>query len=386
VKLGYRVALVMLNHTNQNAKIMSKSWQKGEVDGVLRIVLDDFIGFREEINLCHRQRTESIRLRQAMLIEKESFMRALLNRASNEALTSGTSTSLRIAHQVGVLVSRLKPKVVMVAHEGHSWERSVFASVRSVSRKTICLAYQHAAVFRLQHAIRRNLSQKYNPDYILAAGNVGRSQLSNSNLGIPIRVLGSNRIIQSKKTENNTCAVKFRGGKACLVLPEGIISECNLLFEFSLQCAINHPDIFFIWRLHPTIEFEQLIKNNKRLSSLPKNIILSTNTLPIDIGSSTWAIYRGSTAIIQAVSVGVKPIYITLPNEMTIDPLYELAAWKETLMNASEFREIVTSSKDNSNPNMRETAMKYCREYYSPFDLSQVTTLIDERKVSTNWF
>ena len=52
-------------------------------------------------------------------------------------------------------------------------------------------------------------------------------------------------------------------GSSCLIVPEGFVDECIILFEFSLKCALINPNITFIWRLHPLISFEKLKKNNK---------------------------------------------------------------------------------------------------------------------------
>ena len=61
----------------------------------------------------------------------------------------------------------------------------------------MCIGYQHAAVFRLQHAIRRSLASANTiPIRILTAGEVSSTPTGKSSTGlegIPISVLGSNR-------------------------------------------------------------------------------------------------------------------------------------------------------------------------------------------------
>ncbi len=379
VEHGFSTALVMLNHTSTSAKVLASAWNRNKADGVFRFILDDVIGLAEEVGIYRRMRGESKRLKQASRKEPDGFQRSLLQRASDESMSSGTATALRLAQQIGTLVSRLKPKVVVLTHEGHAWERAVFASVKVAHPSAVCIGYQHAAIFRLQHAIRRNLAQKYNPVHILVAGPVGKRQLTEAELGIPISVLGSNRAVDRTKLINNGNLDQPRRNATCLVLPEGIESECDILFEFSLQCAIMHPNIDFIWRLHPIIDFSQLAQSNNALRNLPHNILMSKNELSTDISYSTWVLYRGTTAVVQAVAAGVKPIYLSRTDEMTVDPLYELTVWKKTIFNENDFHAIVSKSQPTMELEERDLAIKYCFDYYSPLDHVIITSLIKSR-------
>jgi hypothetical protein len=107
-------------------------------------------------------------------------------------------------------------------------------------------------------------------------------------------------------------------------LPEGIAKECEILFSFSIQCAISNPDIHFIWRLHPIIDIDELTRYGLDLGNIPSNIEISSKDFETDIARSQWALYRGSTAIITAAANGVIPIYLTQASELSIDPLYEM--------------------------------------------------------------
>lgn len=385
VEHGFSTALVMLNHTSTSAKVLASAWNSNKTDGVIRFVLDDVIGLAEEVGIYRRMSGESKRLKQASRKEPDGFQRSLLQRASDESMSSGSATALRLAQQIGALVSRLKPKVVVLTHEGHAWERVVFASVKMAHPSAVCIGYQHAAIFRLQHAVRRNLAQKYNPVHIFVAGPVGKRQLTEAGLRIPISVLGSNRAVDRTKLIHTRNLDQPRCTATCLVLPEGIESECDILFEFSLQCARFNPSIIFIWRLHPIIKFNQLIKKNSALKKLPENIILSNDALSSDISRSTCALYRGSTAIIQAVSGGVMPIYLSKPNEMPVDPLYQLTDWKKTASSMSEFSSIVSAMDSSSDLEAYHSAVKYCRDYYTHFDLSQLTKFRDGSNTSTGY-
>jgi hypothetical protein len=236
-----------------------------------------------------------------------------------------------------------------------------------------CIGYQHAALFRLQHAIRRNLAREYNPDHILTAGAISKAQLDRAPglNGIPISILGSNRTLNGTETirqhTSQADQAKLFENPACLVLPEGISSECHLLFEFSLDCAQACPEIQFIWRLHPIVMYESLVDQNRKLRSLPRNIVLSQATLEEDIARCCWAIYRGTTAIVQAVAAGLRPIYLQLPGEMTIDPLYELSDWRRSVNTVVDFQSAIRCDQDKllkDSESKRRVAEEYCGKFF----------------------
>ena len=371
---GHTAVIALINQSGQPAVHFADKWKGCAVQ---RVVLSGSLHLLEEVTLRHRLKKESLRLAKLAKKADPGLLRCVLARASEEALSDASTTTLRMATQISALAARLQPKAIIVIHEGHAWERVVFAAARSVHPNVRCIGYQHAAIFRLQHAIRRNLAREYNPDQILTAGTVGKGQLERApglNV-IQISVLGSNRI---SKRDSVICQRPLHQGQAkpsdnskCLVLPEGIPSECHLLFEFSLDCAQAYPEIQFIWRLHPLMTHESLATKNPRLRKLPKNIELSQATLEEDIVRCRYALYRGTTAIVQAVVAGLRPIYLQLPNEMTIDPLYELRDWRVNVSTISEFRSVFNSDNDSSlciSKSEAQTAIKYCENIFLPFD------------------
>ena len=381
---GYSVAILLINHTNQSPSQLLNKWKGGSVT---RVILSNSLGIVEEILFIQRMSAEARRLKKHTEKADSIFKRAVLNRSSIEALSGGALTNLRIASQINMLITRLRPKAIMITHEGHSWERVVFAVARSVLPSIKCLGYQHAALFRLQHAIRRNLAREYNPDEILSSGTVGKVQLEQTPglKGIPVTVLGSNRSFKEPEFKGDhpmtPGSSEYSVNYACLVLPEGIVSECHVLFEFSLACAIANPEIKFIWRLHPLVTFKYLLSQNPKLRYPPKNIVLSQATLEEDIACCRWALYRGTTAVIQAVIAGLRPIYLQLPGEMTIDPLYDIEGWRVKLDNILDFQRVLEkdfiTSVAISSSEMQSTK-RYCEEFFLPLDFSSIEHIISD--------
>ena len=384
VSKGYKVAIVLINHSGQSGEALAYKWNLSTVQ---RIVLSNHSRVSELIAIYRRLKLESLQLE--ALARKESFglLRRVIKRASQEALSDGTLTTLQFYVQMRSLAFKLKPKTIVVTHEGHAWERMAFAAARSAVPEVKCIGYQHAALFRLQHAIRRKLSHQYNPDQILTVGDVSMKQLKlTPGLGgIPISILGSNRSPKSKevKTEKSLAHTRGSDNNTCLVIPEGIASECYLLFEFSMACAQALPEIQFIWRLHPILTFESLVSHYPMLKDTPSNIEFSCNTLEEDIGRSRWALYRGTTAIVQATVAGLKPIYLASPEELTIDPLYELEVWRETVVNILDFANVIDSDADATHFKSNESklfAMQYCKNFFKPIDLHMDLNFFSHRQ------
>ena len=148
----------------------------------------------------------------------------------------------------------MKPKVLLLTFEGYSWERSAIAYSKQLNQNIKCIGYIHSAVFDNQHAIFRNLTYSYNPDLLFSASENMKKQIKE-------KVAESEYKIHSLDLFKKDKIKNFRNtGSSCLIVPEGFVDECIILFEFSLKCALINPNITFIWRLHPLISFEKLKK------------------------------------------------------------------------------------------------------------------------------
>ena len=138
------------------------------------------------------------------------------------------------------------------------------------------------------------------------------------------------------------------------------------MFEYSILCAIRYPEINFIWRLHPRLNFTDLLKINSKLQKLPSNIILSTNTLEEDISSSTHILYRGSTVVISSISLGLIPIYLKIKDELGIDPIYNCKRGRIVVQKVSDFAKAI--EVDHNKADIKYLTA-YGRSFFMPFDV-----------------
>ncbi|MFH1441058.1 MAG: hypothetical protein ABIH18_03325 [Candidatus Omnitrophota bacterium] len=366
---GYSAVIALINHSGQPAARFADKWDSRVVQ---RVVLSDALSFLEEVSLYWRLKMESFRLRKLAKKEGQGLKRRVFIRASEETLSGKSLSTLRMATQIASLAVKVQPKVIVVMHEGHAWERVSLAAVRSAVPEVRCIGYQHAALFRLQHAIRRNLSREYNPDHIFTAGTISKTQLDRAPRlnGIPVSVLGSNRNLKNQAI-NQSGLIYPRAARAdypaCLVIPEGYLTEYKILFTFALVCAGIAPQINFIFRVHPILSFDSIKKQDKKFQDLPKNIRLSNVSLEDDFARCRWALYRGSTAAVQATLFGLRPIYLELPGELTIDPLYELKDWRSVIKTPEEFLQVIKIYPYDKHKDLQEAYQKahdYCARFY----------------------
>jgi len=373
---GYSVAVILINHTKKFSGDFSAKYKSTKFS---RLILADSLSFWSEFKILIALFKQSINLRLCAMNAVTPLIRDILNRAGQEAFSGGSRRSLRIHWQLKELAKNVEPNLCLITHEGHSWERIAFSALRHGYPKIFILGYLHAAIFRMQHAVTRNLSPEFNPDILLVPGRVSYNQLSKMyNLkNIPISILGSNKFSNAKPVSfiNNNQSGRLR---TCLVLPEGIESECEKLFSFSLNCALEMPETKFIWRLHPLLSFNRLFSKYPQFKKLPRNIELSKMTLVQDLTRSQYAVYRGSTTIVQAVTFGLTPLYLQVPGEMTIDPLYEVDFGRFVVNSFSQFREALTY-KSNKKTKDFKALQGYCFEFYSELNCSIISDIYNNK-------
>lgn len=375
---GIKCVTALINHTNKSSKkLASNSSEKSTT----RVILSNVLGVVEELRLYWRSRCEGMRLAREDEFNGDQLKQRLIHQASLIGRSGGAVGALRLGEQIMKLVGTLRPRALLVTYEGHSWERVAFASARSINPNILCIGYQHAAIFNFQHAIFRSLDAQYNPDVILTSGKVSKEWMLNNRKsigGCRVDVLGSNRSTMLNSIQKNK--FDLNGTKKCLVVPEGYISECKSLFGYALKCAILCPEIKFIWRLHPALSFEKLIKNCPEFKELPNNIELSNRSLEDDISASTWVLYRGSTAVIQAVTSGLIPVYLATVNEIEINPLFEKKDLHFSVINPVDLISVLKESRGYMNCYKHIELQKYCCEMYTELNIDALVSVVLEKQ------
>ena len=372
-KMGFSVAIVSVNMTPSSSEILAKNLPS---DNICRIILNKYMTLSDELGFLDQCLVERGRLRILSEPWSQSFHNKLLQKASREATATGTIFALRIGKQVSTLLSLMSAKSMIIIHEGHSWERIVLARARESNRLIKRIAYQHALLSRLQYAIFQTLPEIYLPDQIIASGIRSFVRFSHNfeTFKTKIRLGGSSR---STTLFCSRSLPADRSVSRCLVIPEGIVEECNILFKFVFSCAALSAKTQFIIRLHPSLSHQRFdCFKNRNLRTYP-NIMLSTRSLPEDLLECDYAIYRGSTAIVSAVCAGLTPIYLSIPNELPIDPLFEIQVGQLTVRTPEEFLSIIGSTWVTE-ATAHETTVNLCKGLYTPIDINEFVAALAE--------
>jgi hypothetical protein len=366
---GFKSLTILVDHT-RSASRGRKSFVTFEGDS--RILLPRNSSFRNELSIFGSLIFDGFRLAWEACRVRDSFCRYVGLRAAFEATSPETIKASRLGSMVASVVRATGSRLVVSTFEGHSWERAVFGNVRLQSDDVICCGYQHSVIFKSQHAIIRRLAPTFVPDFILTSGNVSRSvfiKLGDYSIN-DVLVLGSNRRAKLPTRKSGRS-----GMITCLVLPEGFMSETRRLFDFAFECSKILPEMRFIFRVHPSVDFDTVFSgcSGRDESLTGDNIVLSTNTLESDIERSDCALYRGSTSIIQACAFGIVPIYLSSKSEVSIDPLHGAELFVNHVANVADFEAVAANFNfDSTNEKLRS----YCDDVFSELNSSQLISLI----------
>ena len=137
-----------------------------------------------------------------------------------------------------------------------------------------------------------------------------------------------------------------------LFLPEGIHEEQEIFLNLALY-LLKLKNVHVIWRNHPSIKNNKLLNLEKKFS----NFKLSRKNLNEDSLSCQFAIFRGSSSIIESMSQGVIPIYLKINDDINIDAL-NLTPFRHKSLNKEKIFQYLKDVVDNNKLN--DVIKKYC--------------------------
>ena len=286
---------------------------------------------------------------------------ALAVLASQQVLLGSTIANLRLHAAIRDLCRRLQPDIIITTHEGDACERMIWHAARATARPPLCVGYQHTRLTQHAHAIRRAIGPNpagCDPDVILTLGENSHAMLAQSPQLRPVQLItyGSHRRVATAQTVSR----EYRA-RGCLVLPDADESECVFLFGFAADCARCDPDLDFVFRPHPATDFKALQARYPALRALPANVTLSSaHALEEDCRRMRYCLYRGSSAAVHAVLLGLKPFYVARPRELAFDPLFELQEWRETVHSSQQFQDGVRRAELLPDPSAAWRAWRHC--------------------------
>lgn len=355
---GYRVRIALIDHTTTSLSDLNGMAQAPAT--VVRTLIPRRLERNNEAVIMRKLAAVAARLRDG---SDEVNLRRL---AARQASQGSSRQSLRIGTTISRLVGRHRPKALVFTYEGHAWERIAMHLSRQIDPDLRCIAVHHAILAPMQHAMTTSYGGTFDPDVILAAGRAALEWLSHAPglKGIPIDLLGSARARPATPVLD-----KPKDGTICLFLPEGMVSESIFLANAAYDLAAQRPDLTCTIRLHPLTSRDELASKEPRFRTAPSNIQWSSpnRTLEEDGRLATWAVYRGSSAVLSAMTSGAIPVYLgNEPPELQINPL---RGAEEIVQIIKQSAKLATSLDARAiDVGMLRKGWDYAQSYYTRMD------------------
>lgn len=347
--------IALLNHGWGRHHGKKPDWAKGMVP---RIVLGRTSSVRSEISFLKRLRSAARKL------TGPEELRAL---ARKNAWLSANTHGMRTAQQVAALVKKLQPDILVTTFEGHVWERLCFKAARQIKPNIRCLGYHHTILFPDQYALAHRIGQGFDPDVILTAGSIAKRWFDAQPdwQETPVEPIGSVRHVPVREP---------MGGQECLVTPEGILSETQMLFNIALQAAVLRPDKTFRLRLHPVISQEAFVAKTPVFRDLPQNVAWSEEPLEQALTQAGLLLYRGSTVAITAALQGVRPVYLhTHDGSVRLDPLIDLHPWRQEISTAKQLASLFDLGVSDD---IRRVAQTKAAKIFEPLNFARFKQIL----------
>lgn len=356
---------IFINHTNYSKK---KILNRLKINKDTSILEFNFSNFLSSIVILIDQIKYFLLFYFYSMKEKNKNKKNLFMILAIEFLNMSTKKNLNLLYNFRKILNQINFDKLIIPYEGYSWERLLIKETKKKNKKIKCLGYHFSAISQHQHSIFRKVNFNYEPDVIYTTGNFVKKKFQKIT-NHKVKIIGSSRFFQKKKKYIQKRNKMFLYN--CLVLPEGIKSECKKLFQFSFVAAKKFKNIKFIWRLHPTMNFEKILPNvGLSKNNMPNNIILSKKSFFKDIDEANICLYRGSTSAITALQKGILPIYLDEPESLNIDPLFELNKWKKSIKNLNDYEKIINYKFKNlkNNYNDKKFAINFSLKYFEKLD------------------
>lgn len=329
------------------------------------ILNNDFIDFKIYKKIIFQIFCEFYFLSKKIFNTKDNFNKKFYIKCSQFTLSLSTVKNMILFYNLEKLILKNKIKSIFITFEGHPFEFLVFLLKKKY--KIDVFAYQHALVTTSHFSMFLDIDKNLTPTKILTNGEVSYNFLKKKNNKRKITILGSNKY---KKRNKFNLQDKLK----CLILPSGFESETLELLKLSYGYLKNENNkVDFILRLHPLINKKSFIEKYKNLL---KNIKISNSIkLEKDISSCKFVLYRGSTAVVEAMQQGLIPIYFyDKNNQDQIDPLWQLKS-KFVVKNQKEFKSILKKNNITNNYKIK-SYINFANKFYTPLNLKILRSIL----------
>ncbi len=233
-----------------------------------------------------------------------------------QVLNSETLANVRINLQVKKIFKKINFKFLISTFEGFNFEKIIYNLAKSKDSKIQNIGYQYTSILKDQDSLFDFQKTDYYPDIIFTSGDYYKKIFEKYTFNKSIFIAGSNKL-------NQKILINKNKENFCLVIPEAILSECKLLFQFTIEYTKRYDNLNFIWRLHPLMKIDNVL-NQLRINKKDLNNIYFSDNSDEDFIKSKYCLYRGSTAIIQGLKNLCYPVYLNSNLGININPIYDI--------------------------------------------------------------
>ena len=282
----------------------------------------------------------------------------------------------RIGTMLAGYIRALAPKAIIHTYEGHGWERIVDADAHLMPEKPLILGYQHAVVFPGQKSILRDYGIAM-PDHVFTAGLITHQMLVDE-AEMPADFFS---VLGSSKAEQNNLKPEFNADGACLVAPEGSMSEVRIMACVAIEAAKKSRNQSFILRLHPVLKKDKVLHLLKDVMPLPDNFSISDQSLKSDLKRSSWLCYRGSTMAFQGMLEGLRPIYLDVDDCVDDnDPVPHSAVFRKIATTSADLNAIIAADRTSGDAAQKDIsqAVNFAKDYLTEFQPNHVVSKIKD--------
>ena len=323
------------------------------------------------VKLCMKERKRLL-----SLIDKSSSIleKKIIYFAASQALSTSTFNNLIFSKKIEKIFYRLNPKSIITTFEGHSFERVLFATAKKTNSKINTIGYQSTLLSKYQNSIFLKLKDKFSPNEIWSSGKISHKILKKKLSDKKIKNFGSDRFMNIDKSYKK----KIFNNKIlkCLILPVGFYDSTYDLFLFSINYNKIYKNIHFIWRLHPVLNFDSLIKKYPILNEYKNcNISLSNNDdVGKDFNRADFVLYRHTTLVSQATRYNLKLFYLNRDHEMNVDLLHNFNnTWKKNITTIKDLN--IESQIKNINKTKKkdfDKILSFCNNLYTKINIKMI--------------
>ena len=299
--------------------------------------------------------------------KKNNFEKKFYLECTKYLVSLSTIKNNILYYNLEKLIIQNKTKNILITLEGHPYEYLIFLLGKKYNINVY--AYQTSYITKSHYSMFLNIGSNFLPTKILANGKIGFDYLKQKFNPSKVILLGSNKYnkkIKRKKTNNLNL----------LALPSAYEGEASEFIELCNKCLKKNENlkIKIIFRLHPQIDKLNFINKHLKILNHEVRIKISDQNLIDDINLCKFALYRSSSAIIDALQQGLIPIF--LPQQKTnfqSDPLWQLKS-KIIIKNYEQLSKAINNKKHANKRKFLEY-VNFANNYYRPLNYKKLRNI-----------